>query len=475
MEPEERDELKEWILANFLEAKKSTWGEWICKAPARLAGRYCKADLRMTLGIYNYLKPDLVEMARAYEREKKILHVANKASHTGIPIDVPAVAQFVEDAPGMGKRIDTAIRRRLGAPGLDLTKKEQVCDAMEEAGIIEEWLLTPKAEKRSMAHKDLAHTCLDRHFIHLWHSRSLLHTYVSTFAKNWLEMEIDGWVHPRWNTVATESGGGARTGRLSSNPNVQNISKKEPLRALPSLVLPDLRSMVRAGEGLLLVGSDYGQQEFRLLFHFDNGDMARRYREDPTIHAHKMGQALIAQKGISLTYDETKGAGFAVIYGQGAASTAVGLGCDIPRAREILRAYRAAFPGIAEVDHELRSLAKRGEPFYTWGGRRYYCEEPLYDADGTRVRSFEYKLINTKIQGSAADHLKEAMIAYDEHPGRRGRLCLNAHDELLAVAGEREAKAEARVLEDAMMSVGPFNVPMLAEAAVGKTWREAKA
>lgn len=474
--PDERDELQAWVLENILAARKSTWGAYLAEAPAGLVGRYCKADLRMTLEVWQASRWVANAMPRAYAREKRALEVVQRASEVGIPLDVPAVESFHREAPAMESRLDTALRRRLGAPGLDMQDREAVADAMEDAGLIEEWLLTQKTEKRSLSHKDLHLTCLDPRFVELWHARSLLRTYDRTFARNWLAMEVDGRIHPRWNTVATESGGGARTGRASSNPNVQNIAKKLPMQIFADLTLPDLRSMIRAARGMLLVGADFGQQEMRLLGHFENGRFAEAIRKDPNAKIHVLIQQLLRSFGVLLTYDQTKTAGFALLYGQGGPATAVQMGVDLPRAREIMRAYKTkAVPGIAIVDQYLRECARNGEAFETWGGRQYRCEEPIRSWDGVVIRSFEYKMINTLIQGSAADHLKESMIAYYDHPRRIGDLILNAHDEIVSHCPRKAAAYERRVLEESMMSVGPFHVPMIAEAEMGRTWREAKA
>ena len=55
--PNERDELKEWILANVDEArrKKSTWGAYISRGPVELVGKYAAADVRLTSKLYEYL------------------------------------------------------------------------------------------------------------------------------------------------------------------------------------------------------------------------------------------------------------------------------------------------------------------------------------------------------------------------------------------------------------------------------------
>jgi DNA polymerase I-like protein with 3'-5' exonuclease and polymerase domains len=61
--------------------------------------------------------------------------------------------------------------------------------------------------------------------------------------------------------------------------------------------------------------------------------------------------------------------------------------------------------------------------------------------------------INTPIQGSAADLIKQAMLDVERRlveRGLRARMILQVHDELLLEAPEGEASAVAETLRDAM-------------------------
>ena len=83
----------------------------------------------------------------------------------------------------------------------------------------------------------------------------------------------------------------------------------------------------------------------------------------------------------------------------------------------------------------------------TLGGRMYYVEEAKY-MEG-RVRTFEYKLTNYLIQGSAADQTKAAMTWYCENT-KHGRLLLSVHDELVIECPIEYQDEEAALLEHAM-------------------------
>jgi DNA polymerase-1 len=85
--------------------------------------------------------------------------------------------------------------------------------------------------------------------------------------------------------------------------------------------------------------------------------------------------------------------------------------------------------------------------------------------------------INARIQGSAADLLKRAMIAVHrrlaaEHP--RARLLLTVHDELVLEAPAAEAPAVADLVRTEMCGAADLTVPLEVDAGCGPTWSAAK-
>jgi len=86
--------------------------------------------------------------------------------------------------------------------------------------------------------------------------------------------------------------------------------------------------------------------------------------------------------------------------------------------------------------------------------------------------------INARIQGTAADLLKLAMIAVDkrlqkEHP--EVRLLLTVHDELVLEVPEGEVEAVAKIVKEEMEGVAQLAVPLVVDVGWGKSWYEAKA
>jgi DNA polymerase I-like protein with 3'-5' exonuclease and polymerase domains len=152
------------------------------------------------------------------------------------------------------------------------------------------------------------------------------------------------------------------------------------------------------------------------------------------------------------------------MYGGGVAKLAKQLVVSEREARAVRLAYNRTLPGI----RALSLQCQHAPSIRTWGGREYFPQPPVTLANG-EVRTFEYKQINTIIQGSAADHLKQALVNYDRHPKRRGRLLLSVHDEILVSVPRAAAKAERRVLDE-ILTKFDFRVPMRTSIVSGSTW-----
>jgi len=84
---------------------------------------------------------------------------------------------------------------------------------------------------------------------------------------------------------------------------------------------------------------------------------------------------------------------------------------------------------------------------------------------------------NMPIQGTAADIIKIAMVRVDERLKRenmQARLILQVHDELIVEAPEAESEKAAKILQEEMENAVALSVPLTADAAIGKTWYDAK-
>jgi DNA polymerase-1 len=127
---------------------------------------------------------------------------------------------------------------------------------------------------------------------------------------------------------------------------------------------------------------------------------------------------------------------------------------------------------MKQVVEEARD---RGYTQTMFGRRRYI---PELKSSNFNVRSgAERMTLNTPIQGTAADLIKLAMIrvenALNEH-FPEAKLLLQVHDELIVECPEAIAEDVAAMVSREMESIAKLNVPLQAEAKIGKSWYEAK-
>ena len=315
--------------------------------------------------------------------------------------------------------------------------------------------------------------------------RNRLQTVLGLNLRPWLAMAQanGGYIYTEWNQVRQSHGNdnkGTRTGRLSCS-RFQNISKdfydkgdgyehpKRDLRNLPEL--PLVRKYLLPDKGHIFCHRDYNQQEFRITAHYEDGDLRDAYVANPRIDYHTLMQERIKTIcGLEYERRKVKILNFAIEYGVGLALLAKMLGTDIETAGALRAAAKRAAPGIMALDAELKRRGGEGEPIRTWGGRLYYCEPPAFSKKHNREMTFEYKLLNYLIQGSAADCTKEAILRYHDRR-KEGRMLVTVHDEINLSVPKNAAKAESDRLREAMESI-EFDVPMLTDAKFGPSWGE---
>jgi DNA polymerase-1 len=99
------------------------------------------------------------------------------------------------------------------------------------------------------------------------------------------------------------------------------------------------------------------------------------------------------------------------------------------------------------------------------------------------VRSATERIaVNMPIQGTAADILKRAMIdvhhALEARParadGRRARMILTVHDELLFEVPRAEADEVAALVKKHMEGAAELVVPLTVDVGIGENWKDAK-
>jgi DNA polymerase-1 len=475
--PTERDEVRDWIIANVPEAKraKKQWGKWISQAPGDLVGKYAIGDVDRTELLLHALHDAVLvdgNMAEAYAVEMALIPVLLRNSREGVRTDLLRLSRDVTQYNDAMQQIDAYLTTQLGAINFD--SDAELVQAILAAGLGDEatW---PRTEKGQLsATKDVLSTYLaEPALAGLLGYRASLSTCLKTFMEPWLAVaeRTGGTIHTQWNSTKQEHKGGTRTGRLSSTPNFQNIPNefddfKLPIELPP---LPLVRSYIVADDlDQVLLGRDFSSQEVRVFAHFEDGVLMHRYQADPSADMHQVVAELMSSKaGRVVTRKQAKTLNFLNLYGGGAAKLAMQLGVELSVAQELRQLYGAAVPGLRALNREMQRRASANQAVHTLGGRRYYCE-PAKIVNG-QLRELSYKLVNVIVQGSSADMTKRALLRYDANKVH-GRLLLNVHDEVIISCPREHWRSEMAILKDAMENALPMDVPMLSDGEVGYSW-----
>jgi len=475
MPPDEQTELKEWILRNVPEATEKEWGAYISRAPGDLVGRYAIGDVVRTYRLFEHLYPRIVErgMQAPYDRERRLMPILYESSRKGIRVNREKLEKDYGDYSRTLDRADDRLRELLKSPGLDFAKRGALAEALDQAGFVTDWTLT-KTGKKSTSKKTLKINSPE--VDSLVRYRGALHTCLSTFFGPWLELSReDGRLHTSWNQVRTveRDSAGTQTGRLSSShPNFQNVPTEFDL-VVPEgfMALPLMRVYLLPELGHVWLKRDFSSQEVRILAHFEDGQLLRSYVSDPNFDPHEANRIRVkditerdfARKYIKIT-------GFSLIYGAGVPGVMRQTGIeDYEVGKELRDAVLDSMPDVKTLIREIQNAGKRGEAIRTWGGREYFVEPPKV-IDG-RMRSFEYKLLNYLVQGSAADQTKQSIIDWADTRSWEATFLATVHDEINISAPKETAHEHMRVLREAM-DKDRFDVPFKSEGFIGPNWEE---
>lgn len=278
----------------------------------------------------------------------------------------------------------------------------------------------------------------------------------------------DGRIHSSFNQTET------RTGRISSTePNLQNI----PVRTERG---KELRRFFCAKDGCVLVDADYSQIELRVLAHIANDEnMINAFKNNYDIHTSTAAQVFGLPQNMvtNALRSRAKAVNFGIVYGIGAFSLAKDIGVSRKEADKYIKDYLALYSGIDHYMNKIIDDAKRDGYVTTMFGRRRYL--PELTSSNHNLRAFGERVArNMPIQGTAADIIKIAMIKVYERlkkENMKSRLILQVHDELIVEAPEDEAEKAAALLNEEMENAVKLSVPLTADAAIGKTWYDAKA
>ncbi len=271
-------------------------------------------------------------------------------------------------------------------------------------------------------------------------------TFQSLFLDNFVKKQVNGILYPDYNQVV-------RTGRMSCRGiNAQQFNERA-------------KKLIKAHD--MILTCDYSQMEFRLISHYirDRGAI-KAYQDDPRTDFHQWVADECGTKrkpAKTLNFMMGFGAGKAKVTRELSANPdiveevarhvnkllAAGKIKEADRNRvfkrqchdkasKIYTIYHNRLPGIKQTSSRATSAAKnRGFVFNLYGRRRHI---PL---------DFCYKAFNAIIQSSAADIMKESLIAtaprYNKFLKDRGIHMLATIHDSVDFEGSKESIADPEV------------------------------
>jgi DNA polymerase-1 len=288
---------------------------------------------------------------------------------------------------------------------------------------------------------------------------------------------LPGYVNPDTHRVHTSYALAATpTGRLSSSePNLQNI----PVRTEEGR---KIRRAFIASSGHKLVSADYSQIELRLLAEIaDIAVLKKAFRDGLDIHAMTASEMFgVPVEGMPAEVRRrAKAINFGIIYGISAFGLANQLGIAREEAGVYIKKYFERFPGIRDYMDSTKAFAKKNGYVLTLFGRK--CHYPEIAHSNASIRAFnERAAINARLQGTAADIIRRAMVRMDAALAKKklnAQMLLQVHDELVFEVPDDEVEKTlpivTKVMEESPMPALSLSVPLAVEAHAANNWDEA--
>jgi DNA polymerase-1 len=438
------------------------------------ATEYAAEDADITLRLWRLFKPRLVadRMDTVYETlERPMAAVLARMERRGIAVDrtilsrlsgefAQSIARLEDEIsriagedfnPGSAKQLGDILFGKMGLPGGTRTAtgawstRANVLEDLAEEG------------------HELARKILE------WRQLTKLRSTYTDALPNYIHPET-GRVHTSYALAATP------TGRLSSSdPNLQNI----PIRTEEGR---KIRRAFVAEKGMKLVSADYSQIELRLLAEIaDIATLKKAFREGLDIHAMTASEMFgVPIRGMPPEVRRrAKAINFGIIYGISAFGLANQLGIPREEAGAYIKKYFERFPGIRDYMEETKASCRKLGYVTTLFGRK--CHYPGINDGNPSVRGFnERAAINARLQGTAADIIRRAMIRMEAALAKarlNARMLLQVHDELVFEVPDNEVEKTlpliAKVMSEAPLPAVSLSVPLHVDAKAADNWEEA--
>jgi DNA polymerase-1 len=439
------------------------------------AAEYGAERADATFRLWRLLKPRLPvdRVTTVYETlERPLATVLARMERRGISVDRQTLSRLSGEFAQRAAGLEAEVRELAGDPSFNPGSPKQLGDLLFGKMGLEGGVRT-KTGQWSTGARVLDELAEQGHEL----PQKILHWRQVTKLKSTYTDALPGYINPDTQRVHTNYALAATpTGRLSSSePNLQNI----PIRTEEGR---KIRRAFVAAPGHKLASADYSQIELRLLAEIANIEALRKaFRDGLDIHAMTASEMFgVPVKGMpGEIRRRAKAINFGIIYGISAFGLANQLGIAREEAGAYIRKYFERFPGIRDYMEETKAFCKKNGYVLTLFGRK--CHYPDIAASNASIRAFnERAAINARLQGSAADIIRRAMVRMDEALKKKklaAQMLLQVHDELVFEVPDDEVDKTLPVIkatmEDAPHPAVSLSVPLQVDARAAGNWDEA--
>jgi DNA polymerase-1 len=444
------------------------------QATIERATEYAAEDADVILRLWLLFKARLVaeRMNTVYETlERPLVPVLGRMERRGISIDRQVLARLSGEFAQTAARVEAEIQEMAGEPVNPGSPKQLGDIIFGKMGL-------PGGQKTKTGAWSTSASILEdlADEGHEFPRKILDWRQVSKLKSTYTDA-LPAYVHPQTQRIHTTYALAATTtGRLSSNePNLQNI----PVRNEEGR---KIRKAFVATPGHKLVSADYSQIELRLLAEIaDIPTLKQAFKDGLDIHAMTASEMF----GVPIKdmpgeiRRRAKAINFGIIYGISAFGLANQLGIPRDEAGAYIRKYFERFPGIRAYMDATRDFCREHGYVETLFGRK--CHYPDIKASNPSIRAFnERAAINARLQGTAADIIRRAMIRMDDaliEKNLSAQMLLQVHDELIFEVPDSEVEKTLPVIQK-VMEGAPFpavamSVPLHVDARAANNWDEA--
>lgn len=279
----------------------------------------------------------------------------------------------------------------------------------------------------------------------------MLTSFVIPFQK---AADLDGIIRTTFEPAMTG------TGRLSSrDPNLQNIP------AFGHWAEEIKSGLVPVNPENVFISADYSQIELRVLAYLSGeAKLIEAFADNRDIHTQTASWVfgVLPEFVTPELRRAAKMINFGLLYGMSSFGLAERLNISRPEAKEIMNKYFEAVPSVKSFINDIVHEAKSRGCTRTLAGRI----RPVNEISA-RGQALDRAVINSPIQGTAADIARKAMINF-MNTGR-GELFLQVHDSLVCECSPSEANEISEILCSVMKESGGENLHLETAAKTGRT------